>query len=154
MSASGGSPTPRPARTCSRDECNQTPATAWVTGADASGLPDWVTQIVVSADGRVGTAITVDCASTNGTAPDGGRAGSYDVSVIVFDPDAPNTLTSVFTVDGADEAPNSLALSDDGSYLLVTTTPRPFAEGIARQIRRHRHRDRRGRGRDRRGTVR
>jgi hypothetical protein len=112
------------------DACGQKAVSAWVTGADPTGLPARVQLIEISANGRVGVALSGDCAG------DGSRPG--EVTVSVFDADRPDIAARpVLTADETVEVVFLPAgsLSDDGSYLIVSSFEQPLVEGIASLIR-------------------
>jgi hypothetical protein len=112
------------------DACSQRRTTEWVHGAPADGLPEWASAIRLSADGRVGAIQTYDC-------PDGSRLGDpHDATIRVFDandPSAPSTL--IATIEASNEILSNVDLSDDGTLLLVSTTPVPVTEGPNQQYR-------------------
>jgi hypothetical protein len=112
------------------DACGQRPVTAWVTGAAPTGLPDRVELIEISANGRVGVVLSGDCAG------DGASLG--EVTVSVFDADRPDIAARpILTVDETVEVVflGGRSLSDDGSYLIVSSFVQPLVEGIAAHLR-------------------
>ncbi|HEY4332625.1 MAG TPA: hypothetical protein VGM78_08650 [Ilumatobacteraceae bacterium] len=138
VSASGAVSYGQPLIEDDLDACNQAHSSDWVMGASTAGLPDRVTEIVVAADGRTGAAISLTCPATGGVSGTAVAVRSSTMTVELFDPSHPDIAgRTVLTASGSDEAPesDSLALSDDGSYLLVTTLPQPAAEGNSTQIR-------------------
>jgi hypothetical protein len=112
-----------------QDACHQMPSADWVTGADTTGLPEWVLDITLSADGRVGAAVAVSCPSDAEPSIDG-TTGPYAVTVFRFDADDPTApAVPVLVVDGGAEFFFRASLTDDGSFVMLETYPLPLAEG-------------------------
>jgi Ni,Fe-hydrogenase III small subunit len=112
------------------DDCNQSPVDIWIDGADPSGLPAQINDLAVSADGRVGVVAATDCPIGRPLAADFAPEGSYPITVAVFDPDHPDAPTrQLIELDGGTEIAhaNSLSLSDDGSFLILSTSDRSQA---------------------------
>jgi hypothetical protein len=112
------------------DDCGQSPVEIWVNGAAPSGLPVTINDLAVSADGRVGIVASTDCPVDRPLAPDFAPEGSYPIIVSVFDPDHPEMpAQTLLELDGGVEIvhTNSLVLSDDGSFLMLSSVDRARA---------------------------
>lgn len=111
-----------------RDACRQTHNR--VNGGRAAGLPEWMTDLAISADGRVGAVASAECTAGQTLDEYGRPSQPLDIEVSLFDADQPDLpARTVATVNGVDEQLGSISLSADGSLLMISTSPYLTGEG-------------------------